>query len=106
MHLPGLLLNGSRVRGAAQLPLSNSFTTHPSARLRASVLCCAVARAGVVVIGAWTVAWALPMFLTLRRLGLLRVDQQTELAGIDNIEHGGPAFPEFVARGTASVDAH
>lgn len=52
---------------------------------------------------AWTAVWAVAVFATLRRLNLLRVDQQTELAGIDNIEHGGPAYPEFVAhRGTSS----
>jgi Amt family ammonium transporter len=35
------------------------------------------------------------LFYTLRRFNLLRVEQLTELAGIDNIDHGGPAFPEF-----------
>jgi Amt family ammonium transporter len=35
------------------------------------------------------------LFYVLRRLNLLRVDQLTELAGIDNIDHGGPAYPEF-----------
>lgn len=58
---------------------------------------------GLAVTFAWTAVWAVAVFATLRRLNLLRVDQQTELAGIDNIEHGGPAYPEFVAhRGTSS----
>ena len=35
------------------------------------------------------------VFGLLRHLNLLRVDQMTELAGIDNIDHGGPAYPEF-----------
>lgn len=35
------------------------------------------------------------VFYLLRRLGRLRVDQVTELAGLDNMEHGGPAYPEF-----------
>lgn len=38
---------------------------------------------------------AVLMFTVLRHFGFLRVDQMTELAGIDNIEHGGPAYPEF-----------
>lgn len=35
------------------------------------------------------------LFGALRHFNLLRVDQLTELAGIDNIDHGGPAYPEF-----------
>jgi Amt family ammonium transporter len=35
------------------------------------------------------------VFGTLRHFNLLRIDQMTELAGIDNIDHGGPAYPEF-----------
>jgi len=50
---------------------------------------------GVTVILAWTVAWSVACFMALRHLGRLRVDQTTELAGLDNIEHGGPAYPEF-----------
>ena len=43
----------------------------------------------------WTVFFSLIIFLPLKHFGRLRVDQATELAGIDNIEHGGPAYPEF-----------
>ncbi|EFJ47052.1 hypothetical protein VOLCADRAFT_92451 [Volvox carteri f. nagariensis] len=47
---------------------------------------------------AWTALWSILAFSTLKRFQLLRVDQQTELAGIDNMEHGGPAYPEFLQR--------
>lgn len=40
-------------------------------------------------------AFAALVFGSLRHFNLLRVDQMTELAGIDNIDHGGPAYPEF-----------
>lgn len=39
--------------------------------------------------------FAAAVFGLLRHFNLLRVDQMTELAGIDNIDHGGPAYPEF-----------
>jgi Amt family ammonium transporter len=35
------------------------------------------------------------LFATLRRFNMLRIDQMTELMGIDNADHGGPAYPEF-----------
>lgn len=41
-------------------------------------------------------AFAAVLFGMLRHFNLLRVDQMTELAGIDNIDHGGPAYPEFI----------
>jgi Amt family ammonium transporter len=37
------------------------------------------------------------LFGALRHLNILRVDQMTELAGIDNIDHGGPAYPDWAA---------
>lgn len=46
----------------------------------------------VVVVFAGGCAWI--MFEALERYHLLRVDQVTELAGIDNMDHGGPAYPE------------
>ncbi|GFR48426.1 hypothetical protein Agub_g10322, partial [Astrephomene gubernaculifera] len=55
---------------------------------------------GLTVTLAWTGVWALAAFSLLKRLQLLRVDQVTELAGIDNMEHGGPAYPEFLQRAT------
>ncbi|GIL81282.1 hypothetical protein Vretimale_1094 [Volvox reticuliferus] len=53
---------------------------------------------GLAVSIAWTAFWSVLTFMTLKRFNLLRVDQQTELAGIDNMEHGGPAYPEFLQR--------
>jgi Amt family ammonium transporter len=50
---------------------------------------------GAVVAVAWTTFFSLLVFVPLRHFGRLRVDQATELAGIDNMEHGGPAYPEF-----------
>jgi len=54
----------------------------------------------VAVASALTGGVALAVFWTLRRRGLLRVDHATELAGIDNMDHGGPAYhPESFAGG-------
>ncbi|PNW75546.1 hypothetical protein CHLRE_12g531000v5 [Chlamydomonas reinhardtii] len=50
---------------------------------------------GIAAITAWTAFFSVLVFYLLRRLGRLRVDQVTELAGLDNMEHGGPAYPEF-----------
>ncbi|GLC55549.1 hypothetical protein PLESTB_000999400 [Pleodorina starrii] len=50
---------------------------------------------GVVSVAAWTGIFSVLAFWLLRRTGRLRVDQVTELAGLDNMEHGGPAYPEF-----------
>eukprot|EP00877_Chromochloris_zofingiensis_P005647 jgi/Chrzof1/15083/Cz09g26170.t1 len=49
----------------------------------------------LVIVGAFTSVCACVVFLALKRRGVLRVDHITELAGIDNMEHGGPAYPEF-----------
>lgn len=54
--------------------------------------------AGVVVVLALTGVVSLAVFKILDRLNMLRVDQATELAGIDNMEHGGPAYPEFAVQ--------
>jgi Amt family ammonium transporter len=60
----------------------------------------------VVAVAAWTGFFSLIAFWMLRRAGRLRVDQVTELAGLDNMEHGGPAYPEFnlVPYNTGSVE--
>lgn len=50
---------------------------------------------GLLVIAAWTSFFAVLLFGALRHWRVLRVDQATELAGIDNMDHGGPAYPEF-----------
>lgn len=60
---------------------------------------------GLSVSVAWSAAWALPLFKGLAYFKALRVDQVTELAGIDNIEHGGPAYPEFINYGTSNTGA-
>eukprot|EP00775_Hariotina_reticulata_P005136 gene5136-5376_t len=51
----------------------------------------------VIVTSVFAGLIALLLFGLLRRLKLLRVEQETELAGIDNIIHNGPAYPEFVS---------
>uniref|UniRef100_A0A7S0RXY3 Ammonium transporter AmtB-like domain-containing protein n=1 Tax=Chlamydomonas leiostraca TaxID=1034604 RepID=A0A7S0RXY3_9CHLO len=56
---------------------------------------------GLSVSIVWSALWAYPLFKILSRLNALRVDQVTELAGIDNIEHGGPAYPEFINYGAS-----
>lgn len=50
---------------------------------------------GAAVALAWTAAFSFALFIPLKMYGRLRVDQATELAGIDNMDHGGPAYPEF-----------
>lgn len=55
----------------------------------------------LVIVVAGGSAWI--MFWVLARKGLLRVDQVTELAGIDNMDHGGPAYPEFAANSFLSA---
>lgn len=51
----------------------------------------------IVVVFAGSSAWVL--FWVLNKKGMLRVDQTTELAGIDNMEHGGRWFGPGMARG-------
>ncbi|KAI8471943.1 MAG: putative ammonium transporter [Monoraphidium minutum] len=46
----------------------------------------------VVLVTAVAGAVALAVFGGLRRFNLLRVEVSTELAGLDNMEHGGPAY--------------
>lgn len=56
---------------------------------------CVSLHAGLAVSLVVAAVLAALLFGILRHFNLLRVDQMTELAGIDNIEHGGPAYPEF-----------
>eukprot|EP00878_Enallax_costatus_P002895 GHUV01003089.1.p1 GENE.GHUV01003089.1~~GHUV01003089.1.p1 ORF type:complete len:545 (+),score=169.84 GHUV01003089.1:209-1636(+) len=58
----------------------------------------------VVVVFAGGCAWI--MFIILDRYHLLRVDQVTELAGIDNMDHGGPAYPECAGSTCISSPEH
>lgn len=59
--------------------------------------CAAGAAAGVVVVLLFAGGVALCMFQVLGHYKLLRVDQVSELAGIDNIDHNGPAYPEVMS---------
>ena len=43
----------------------------------------------------FSVLFAGALFYSLKHWNLLRVNQTTELAGIDHIDHGGSAYPEF-----------
>ena len=48
---------------------------------------------GVLTIIAWTAAFSVAMFGTMKALGVLRVKEAVELAGLDGIKHGEPAYP-------------
>lgn len=68
-------------------------------------VCILLLSAGVAVVIALAGGCAWLMFVVLDRYGLLRVDQVTELAGIDNMDHGGPAYPEFTGSTCISAPA-
>jgi Amt family ammonium transporter len=59
------------------------------------ILLCHVQPSGIALTLCVGTVFATLVFGLLRHFNLLRVDQMTELAGIDNIDHGGPAYPEF-----------
>ena len=50
------------------------------------------ALAAVASIGAWTGTLALCMFVSLRKLGLLRISEEAELQGLELSKHGGLAY--------------
>ena len=50
---------------------------------------------GALAIGGLSAALAAATFGALRAAGRLRVDTAAELAGIDHVDHGGPAYPDF-----------
>lgn len=50
---------------------------------------------GALAIGLLSFALAAATFGALRAVGRLRVDTAAELAGIDHVDHGGPAYPDF-----------
>jgi len=56
-----------------------------------------VLAAGALVVLVFAGGVAIVMFLALGHYKLLRVDQVSELAGIDNIDHNGPAYPEVMS---------
>ena len=51
--------------------------------------------AGVAVISALSFSLSALVFFGMRAAGVLRVDTATEIAGIDHVDHGGPAYPDF-----------
>jgi Amt family ammonium transporter len=50
---------------------------------------------GCLVVVSWSFVQSCVLFYFLNKFHLLRVDSETELAGIDNTKHGGPAYPYF-----------
>ena len=49
--------------------------------------------AGLLVITLWTAGLCSLMFGLLKLAGLLRVDRQSEIVGMDITKHGEPAYP-------------
>jgi Amt family ammonium transporter len=50
---------------------------------------------GMLAVSLWSAAIAFVIFWILNSRNLLRVDAETELAGLDNTKHGGSAYPYF-----------
>ena len=48
---------------------------------------------GAVTIIAWTGCTCTILFGTMKLIGLLRVSEEVEIAGMDKIRHGEPAYP-------------
>lgn len=48
---------------------------------------------GTVVIICWAVIWCVPIFTILKRLGVLRVPLDMELAGMDAAKHNELSYP-------------
>jgi Amt family ammonium transporter len=51
---------------------------------------------GTLVFAAWSLSMSLVMFYILKAVGLLRVDAEEELAGLDISEHGMYAYPQNI----------
>jgi Amt family ammonium transporter len=54
--------------------------------------------AGAAAIAALSASASAATFGALRAAGRLRVDTASEVAGIDHVDHGGPAYPDFELR--------
>ena len=50
---------------------------------------------GIIAVTGWSALVSFILFWTLNKFYLLRVNQDIELAGLDNTKHGGPAYPYF-----------
>jgi Amt family ammonium transporter len=51
---------------------------------------------GILAIGAWTFIASTIVFRTINAALGLRVSAEEELAGLDRVEHGASAYPEFM----------
>lgn len=51
--------------------------------------------AGAAAVSALSFSLSALVFFGMRAAGVLRVDTATEIAGIDHVDHGGPAYPDF-----------
>lgn len=58
----------------------------------------------MLIVGVYTTIFALALFLLLRRYNLLRVNQSTELAGLDMTDHMLVSSGKVVVT-TAAVDS-
>jgi Amt family ammonium transporter len=52
---------------------------------------------GSLVIPAWSLIMMGALFLALKAIGVLRVNEEEELQGLDITEHGNMSYPDFVA---------
>lgn len=71
--------------GMRPLQSLDAVAIHPLASTHA---CCP----GALTIAAWVAAIMTPLFFTLARFGLLRVEADAQAAGLDKSMHGGPAY--------------
>lgn len=75
--------------------LYNAYLVPAACPALLCVWSCPARNPGIALTLCLGTVFATLVFGLLRHFNLLRVDQMTELAGIDNIDHGGPAYPEF-----------
>ncbi len=48
---------------------------------------------GMVIIIAWSAVWSAVIFFPLKKMGLFRIDRETEFRGNDLVKHGESAYP-------------
>ncbi|KAK1858760.1 hypothetical protein I4F81_001361 [Pyropia yezoensis] len=108
--------------GLASVGLFSAATPQAAAGFRAAhfgaafgggwrLLACQATEAGFVI--GWTTATTVPLWWGLRAAGLLRVSRDEEAEGIDEVTHGGSAYPADAAaspwhspKGAAVVPEH